>query len=115
MCERPDVYGRELIRARKAHRCCECHGTIYPRDLYHRHSGLWDGAWATFKVCEDCEQIRTEILGTVDLDDGLEFGGLTEIVLDGCDTNLMRRFIEIMRRREASIPEWILKRERGEE
>lgn len=48
-------------RARKAHRCCECKGTISPGEVYHRANGIWDQGPDSYATCTDCETLRTEV------------------------------------------------------
>jgi hypothetical protein len=44
MCEIPSCYGHEERTARKAHKCCECHGTIQVGEKYHfHHNDDWRG------------------------------------------------------------------------
>jgi hypothetical protein len=51
-----DVYDVYLRRARKPHQCDECRLTIQPGDHYHAHSGLYDGTWHNWKICDSCHE-----------------------------------------------------------
>lgn len=55
-----DVYVAEMVKARKAHKCCECEDPIKPGDRYEYVRGLWDGYWSTFKTCQTCVAIRND-------------------------------------------------------
>ena len=57
-CEPSEAYGYAERKARKQHRCCECHGTICAGERYHYHSGVQDGRPWSYKVCVDCEELR---------------------------------------------------------
>lgn len=58
--EGPAVFDASMHTARKAHRCCECHDTIDPGELYEYTSGCWDGSWYHYKTCLTCKKIREE-------------------------------------------------------
>ena len=47
-------------KARKEHRCSECHKTILPGDQYKREEGVWDGDFRTYKTCLSCLSLRDE-------------------------------------------------------
>lgn len=53
--EMPDAYVHVERKAAKPHRCCECHGVIPKGELYHVHSGIWNGTPMRYKRCADCE------------------------------------------------------------
>ena len=57
-CEEPDFYCNVVVKARKPHRCYECHRTIEPGMRYHRLSGKWNGDIESYSVCRWCESIR---------------------------------------------------------
>lgn len=61
MCEFPEAYSMVIRTARKRHKCCECRGTILPGEKYHYHSGIWAGEPASFKVCPDCDALRSQV------------------------------------------------------
>lgn len=53
-CE-PLGMGRQAWRtARKEHRCCECRRAIGRGERYEVTTGLADGTWCTWRVCEHC-------------------------------------------------------------
>jgi len=54
----PDFFTETAPRARKTHRCCECHKEIAVGERYQRVSGKWDGDVQSFKICEPCRRIR---------------------------------------------------------
>ena len=45
-------------KARKAHRCVECHDTIQPGQTYEYVTGRWEGEFSSFKTCLVCVEIR---------------------------------------------------------
>lgn len=60
--EMPDVFNAERPKANKEHICLECGKTIKKGERYVRSQGHWpDLGWATFKTCEDCEELRAEL------------------------------------------------------
>lgn len=82
MSEIPTCYGCEHRKARKSHVCCECDGVIQRDETYHYHSGVWDGVGASFKVCEECEELRDVIDSRCTyVDELVPFGELSESVL----------------------------------
>lgn len=48
----------KMVRARKAHRCCECRRTIAAGTLHERCKLLYDGTWSCFRTCLICHEIR---------------------------------------------------------
>jgi len=91
----PQVYEHQERKARKAHRCCECHSMIQPGEHYHVHKGIWDGEPAEFKVCPECEQLRAEAdQNLTDWEERTSFGGLLESIQNSSDLGLLRRFRE---------------------
>lgn len=55
-CEVPEFYEETYPRARKVHRCCECHGAIRPGEVYAKCVGKWDGtldAYEQHRACRD--------------------------------------------------------------
>ena len=106
MCEMPTCYVHETPKARKAHRCCECRGTIQPGETYHSHNGVWDGEGATHKVCADCEALRQECDRHARHDDEqTAFGYLSDSAQN--DPDMFSRFVNIMRKRGATVPQWV--------
>lgn len=41
-------------KARKAHRCYECHRDIQPGETYTRSAGVWEGDFQCVKRCGHC-------------------------------------------------------------
>jgi hypothetical protein len=41
-------------RARKEHKCCECHETIRPGERYEHVFYVFEGTPGTYKTCEFC-------------------------------------------------------------
>jgi hypothetical protein len=72
--------------ARKEHQCCECGTTIRPGQKYERTSGLWDGDFCTFKICQNCKRIRESLMALPGKRDCYEFGGLYEDMRNFFDT-----------------------------
>lgn len=109
MSEYPDCYGHKERTARKAHRCCECHGTIQLGEKYHYHHGVWDGEAASYKVCVDCEALRTDLDLGHECCDRPPLEGLEEAIGAECHNipELLVRFVEIKRRRGATVLNWM--------
>jgi hypothetical protein len=54
-----DVWDVVHPKARKAYRCDECYrDCIQPGDVYQRIGSLYDGSWATYRICLRCERLR---------------------------------------------------------
>ena len=104
MCEMPSCYGVEDRKARIAHTCYECKGSIKPGETYHYHHGVWDGVGDSFKVCVDCEALRVTCDDGREYDEKTPFGGLYESVMESNDLTFINRLIEIKTRRGAAIP-----------
>jgi hypothetical protein len=75
-----DAYGLKKPKAIKAHKCCECGGEIQPGEVYHYHSGIWEGEPFSFKVCIDCDALRDAVVRDCDLhfDEVPAFGQLAD-------------------------------------
>ena len=67
MNEMPSAYRHILRTARKDHYCCECRGIIAKGEQYNYHSGIWNSEPASFKVCVDCDTLRTQVMHDCDL------------------------------------------------
>jgi hypothetical protein len=104
MCEFPAVYHMKARRARKEHRCCECGGKILSGESYNYHCGVWDGQGRSFKVCVDCDRLRTRINAGVDADDTVPFCYLLETVRDRGVANEVREMLRVMRMRGVTVP-----------
>lgn len=59
MSEQPQVFSTKQVKARKPHKCCECHEDIKKGDLYQYYSGIWDEP-ASYKQCTRCAEIFIE-------------------------------------------------------
>lgn len=62
-----------MRKARKPHRCCECHAAINPGDSYEDVAGVDGNAFVTYKTCGPCVEIRTHFC-----DGSWLYGGLWE-------------------------------------
>ena len=49
---------QKIVKARKKHRCGECHQVILPGQEYERYTGIYDGDFFTAKTCSDCLSLR---------------------------------------------------------
>lgn len=72
-CNAPSFHTATMRRARKVHRCCECHEDIRVGDQYEEVTGRWDGKMDRFRTCLSCQFIRDRYCP-----DGFEYGGLFE-------------------------------------
>lgn len=52
------VYNSAMVKARKAHKCCECRRVIQPGEQYERVAAIWDGSWSHYRTCALCREIR---------------------------------------------------------
>jgi hypothetical protein len=73
--EAPAVFREEERQARKAYKCCECRAPIKPGERYENATGLWDGAWATYRTCLTCARIRDDLCKG-----GYVYAGLREAI-----------------------------------
>jgi len=55
------IWRDEPRRARKAHRCSDCGGTITAGETYRSLAMLFDGEWSTAKRCADCQFMVHEV------------------------------------------------------
>lgn len=76
MVEIADVHRVEEPKARKPHSCYECHGPIEAGEAYKRVTTLFDGAWTTMKICDDCWHLGLTF-------EDWEYGMLSENVKQG--------------------------------
>jgi hypothetical protein len=58
--DEPRIYNKATRQARKRHKCFECDAWIEPGTVYEHVSGLYDGAWFTFKTHLPCAGIRRD-------------------------------------------------------
>lgn len=107
--EAPTVYREDDVKARKQHKCCECGGIIQIGEIYHLHSGLWDGEWGHFKVCLDCDAIMHEINAKIKglYEDPVPFEGLFDCVVQENDRSYLPRFVAICDKRGGKVPDWV--------
>jgi hypothetical protein len=107
----PSVYSCDRRKARKAHKCCECHGAIQPGESYAYHHGIWDGEPGAWKTCQECEALREEINSTVDHpDEGVAFEGLCEWIFESGEQGWIDRFVANRDRRGVAVPDWMRRR-----
>ncbi len=57
-CDVPSAFYQTTRKARKDHKCCECHGTIAKGETYQYSSGIWDGSPGHFKTCMACVSVK---------------------------------------------------------
>tara|TARA_R110001606_G_scaffold379922_1_gene540169 strand:- start:390 stop:725 length:336 start_codon:yes stop_codon:yes gene_type:complete len=53
----PSAFRSVICKARKAHKCCECHVVINIGDQYQYSSGVWDGEPDDYKQSLGCGEI----------------------------------------------------------
>lgn len=51
----------DMRRARKPHKCGECHRTIEPGETYEDCRQLFDYGWDRYKTCLGCKNIRDHL------------------------------------------------------
>lgn len=97
----PEAYVHARPKARKAHKCCECHGVISKGEIYHRHSGIWDGEPGRWKRCTDCEDL-VDLIDSCNprWDERVPFGGLYEFAYE--EGGAVRETFEETKRRRRS-------------
>lgn len=63
MCdgEIPSVFSDRYRKAHKDHKCCECRRIIKAGEKYHFAKGCWEGKWAEYKTCEECDGLREKL------------------------------------------------------
>lgn len=76
--EMPSVFSDKVRTARREHKCCECRRIIKIREKYHLFKGCWEGKWAEFKTCLECDDLRHELREFYYDDEGPPFGELDE-------------------------------------
>ena len=112
MCEMPTVYQCDRPTARKEHKCYECRGAIRPGEKYRKHHGIWDGQPGDYKVCDQCEDLRTLVdAGVAHSEDKTAFGQLYETVFESRDLHWIRAYLSNARARGGQVLEWMTKRE----
>lgn len=60
MSDLPEAFQVMTRKAKKQHKCCECHQQINIGDEYEYSSGIWGGEPHSFKTCKTCAAIREE-------------------------------------------------------
>jgi hypothetical protein len=104
MCELPVCIAEAKPKARKRHKCCECGGLIMEGEQYIRVSGIWDGEPERYKVCVDCDALRTEADRNVrDPEESTAFGYLAETLSEMNDKELSKRFAEVKAKRRPAF------------
>ena len=58
--EDPSLHVVEMRKARKEHKCCECHKPIRKGETYERVTGIWDSKFDHFETCAICKKIRED-------------------------------------------------------
>lgn len=53
----PSVMDEKTVKAKKAHKCSECRGTILAGEAYLKTWGIWASEARTFKRCSDCSEL----------------------------------------------------------
>ena len=56
-CSGPSFYEEKTLLARKEHMCFECDEPIKPGERYTRISGIWEGSFSHYKLCESCKAV----------------------------------------------------------
>jgi len=107
MIDYPSCYQMDQPKAKKVHKCCECHGEIPIGEIYNLHHGIWNHEPASYKVCRDCDALRDECDKDAMADEITPFGGLSDTVIELSDHDIVLRFIEIKKKRNAVIPDWL--------
>lgn len=59
----------QTAKARKQHKCAECHGNILAGENYVKHSGSDGGDFYSYKLCQVCDRIITEVSCATHYDD----------------------------------------------
>ncbi len=85
--DQPSCYTERNRRARVAHRCVDCCGTIAPGDMYTHASGVWDGRGESFKFHLACKALREELSRRIDCD-CIPFGDMNEYLAEFCRVEL---------------------------
>jgi hypothetical protein len=106
--ERPECMVVKTRKARREHRCCECHGVIRAGEDYNFVSGIWDGEAMDFKRCPTCAALASEAADS----EGFVFENLIE-ELEGASMDQARRYIENARARGGVVPNWLEKKGGG--
>ena len=60
----PGFVHERMRKARKTHKCSECHRVIAINEIYVYVTGVWDGEFSSFKTCVDCASLRNEFFSS---------------------------------------------------
>jgi len=110
MGDTPSAYKEKWRLARKPHKCCECHGTIFYKEKYHYFSGVWDSRGDSFKTCKECYDLREEVSVDCCYDERPCFGELWEYISESDFKPYMEKFIDNRDRRGMIVPRWMRER-----
>ena len=77
--EWPKFYNAYWVKARKAHKCCECYRIIKPKEKYYYAVGKWYSTINTFKTCKYCMQGGKWLIKECG---GWSHGGLLEEIIE---------------------------------
>lgn len=83
----------KIRKARKDHKCCECHGRISAGELYVYCSGIGDEGPESFKTCLECDDIRDSYDAKERPMEGAPFGALRECLMETEDWPLLDAFL----------------------
>lgn len=79
-----DIWTEVERRARKIHRCSECHRDIVKGEQYTYVSSLYDGSWSHYHVCLGCYRLAHNIYCN-----GVTFGRLAEDVWEALGVDIV--------------------------
>jgi hypothetical protein len=96
--------GSRMRKARKEHRCYECHRQIVTGETYEAAKGVSDGDIQTFKTCAHCVWARTWI---VEQCGGFLYGGVLEDLREHWDESWELRSMDLGRRVILMRDQWV--------
>jgi len=100
----PVAYTSETRVSRKPHKCSECRGVIFYKEMYHYFAGCWDGSWGTFKTCVDCQEFRNEVEVDLHYDERPFLGHLYEDIYEYRDCKpILRKYVDICDKRGVKV------------
>jgi len=112
--EYPQAYSYKFRKARKSHKCYECHGIIPIGELYHYHSGIWGHEAFSFKICDDCKKLTKELGATLPSDsDNILFGDLQEYISESNDPKFIGKFLDNQVRRQGKPHDWLIEKQQN--
>ncbi len=56
--DRCTLLSNRFVKARKKHKCSECHRTIHPGEEYFKEATVYEKHFHDHKTCDDCYSIR---------------------------------------------------------